>query len=162
MKSLLVGLPLALQLGTQPLQPASCATRNTLWIHHYAAALYVAPRAAPAAALQDPRQPKALQVRILNKAFLPRKLPKRWQETLASELDAAAFASVSAAWRKLGAGDRVMIAYAPGPGVSVRVNDRLIASSPSHGLVDALLQAWAQDEPVPERVSRIVARHPCR
>lgn len=156
-----VPVPGTLQVGAQALAPASCATRNTLWIHHYVAALYVPPRAAPAAALQDPKQAKALQVEILNKAFLPRQMPKRWQRTLESELDGASLGSIDAAWQRLGAGDRVTIAYAPGPGVSLLVNGRLVAASPSHRLVDALLSTWAEDEPVRERVIRTVARHPC-
>ncbi len=179
-KPLLAGLPLAvlaalsalaparalpvpgmLQVGAQSLALASCATRNTLWIHHYAAALYVPPRAAPAAALEDPKQAKALQVEILNKAFLPRQMPKRWQHTLQSELDRASLGSIEAAWRSLGAGDRVTIQYAPGPGVSLKVNDRVVAATPTHRLVDALLRTWAEDEPVRERASRVIARHPC-
>jgi hypothetical protein len=154
-------VPGMLQIGSQPLAPASCATRNTLWIHHYAAALYVPPRASPAAALEDPRQPKAVRVEILNKAFLPRRIPTRYQHALQSELDPKSLGSIDAAWSKLAAGDRVTIAYAPGPGVSVSVNGRLVAAAPSHRLVEALLHTWAEDEPVRERVSRIVARHPC-
>ncbi len=154
-------VPGVLQVGSQSLAPASCATRNTLWIHHYQAALYVPPRSAPAAALEDPRQPKAVQVQILNKAFLPRQMPKRWQRTLQSELDGHSLGSIEAAWRSLGAGDRVTIAYAPGPGVSLKVNDKLVAASPTHRLVDALLHTWAEDQPVRERVSRVVARNPC-
>lgn len=150
-----------LQVGSQALAPASCATRNTLWIHHYAAALYVAPRASAAAALEDPGQAKALQVEILNKAFLPRRMPSRWERALESELDGNALGSIHAAWRKLGAGDRVTIAYAPGPGVSLEVNERVVAAAPTHRLVEALLRTWAENEPVGERVSRVVARHPC-
>jgi hypothetical protein len=150
-----------LQVGTQALAPASCATRNTLWIHHYAAALYVPPRASPVDALQDPKQAKALQVEILNKTFLPREMPKRWRNTLETELDRRSLGSITAAWQKLGAGDRVTIAYAPGPGVSLKVNDRLVAAKASHSLVDALLRTFAEDEPVPERVRTVIKKHPC-
>jgi hypothetical protein len=154
-------VPAMLQLGAQSLAAASCATRDTLWIHHYAAALYVAPRASAIAALEDPRQPKALQVRILNKTFLPREMPRRWRRTLESELDARSAGAVRAAWQRLAAGDRITLAYVPGPGVSLEVNDRLVAAAPSHALVDALLRTWADDEPVRERAQRIIARHPC-
>jgi len=151
-----------LQVGGQSLAPASCATRTTLWIHHYAAALFVPPDASsPAAALKDPKQAKALQVDILNRAFLPRQVPSRFERTLENELDDDSLGSIHTAWRKLGAGDRVTIAYAPGPGVSLMVNDRVVAASPTHRVIDALLRAWAEDEPVYERVSRVVARNPC-
>lgn len=154
-------VPPLLQVGAQSLAPASCATRNTLWIHHYAAALYVPSRASPVAVLQDPKQAKAVQVEILNKAFLPKEMPRRWRRALESELDGRSLSSIAVAWQNLGAGDRVTVAYAPGPGVSLKVNDRLVATAPSHGLVDALLRTWADDEPVSQRVSRIVAKHPC-
>lgn len=154
-------IPGLLHVGAQALAPASCATRNTLWIHHYAAALYVPPQASPVDALQDPKQAKALQVEILNKTFLPKEMPRRWRHTLETELDGRSLGSITAAWQNLGAGDRVTIAYAPGPGVSLKVNDRLVAAKASHSLVDALLRTFAEDEPVPERVRTVIKKHPC-
>lgn len=154
-------VPAAIEVGTQSLAAASCATRNTLWIRHYAAALYVPPRASPLAALEDPRQPKALEVEILNKTFLPKEMPKRWRHALQAELDGPSLASIDDAWQRLGAGDRITLAYAPGPGLTLKVNDRLVAVVPSHRLVEALLRTWADKEPVRERVTRVVARHPC-
>jgi hypothetical protein len=100
-------------------------------------------------------------VEILNKAFIPKQMPHRWRRTLESELDGRSLTSITAAWQSLAAGDRVTIAYAPGPGVSLKVNDRLVAATPSHGLVDALLRTFADDEPVPQSVGRVIARHPC-
>jgi hypothetical protein len=154
-------VPAALGVGTQPLAAASCSTRNTLWIRHYAAVLYVPPRASPLAVLEDPRQPKAVEVEILNKTFLPKEMPKRWRHALQGELDGRSLTSIDNAWHHLGAGDRITLAYAPGPGLSLRVNDRLIAAAPSHRLVEALLRTWADKEPVRERVTRVIAKHPC-
>src|SRR5207237_4454127 len=93
-----IQVPSSLRVGNQSLPAASCATRDTLWIHHYAAALYVPPRAAPDAALQDPKQPKALHVQILNKSFLPKDLPKKWDRTLEEQLDGAAMSPIRNAW----------------------------------------------------------------
>lgn len=156
-----VQVPSALRVGNQQLPAASCATRETLWIHHYAAALYVPPRSSPVNALQDPRQPKALHVQILSKVFLPKEMPKKYSEALASELDGASFNAVRNAWRGLSVGDRVTVAYAPGPGVTLQLNDRLIARAPRHEVIDALLRTWAEGEPVPQRVDRVVSKHPC-
>ena len=157
-----VQVPGALRVGNQSLPAASCATRDTLWIHHYVAALYVPPRAAPDAALQDPGQPKALHVQILNRSFLPKDLPKKWNRTLEEQLDGAAMSSIHSAWRELTVGDRVTIAYAPGPGVTLQLNERLIARSTKHEVIDALLRTWAEGEPVPQRVNRVIAKHPCQ
>lgn len=157
-----IQVPGALRVGSQSLPAASCATRDTLWIHHYAAALYLAPKASPVTALQDPRQPKALHVQILSRTFLPKDLPVKWREPLESHLDLPSFTSVRLAWRELAVGDQVTIAYLPGSGVTLQLNDRVIARSPRHDVIDALLQTWADNEPVPQRVSRTIAKNPCR
>jgi len=156
-----IQVPSSLRVGNQSLPAASCATRDTLWVHNYAAALYVPPRAAPDAALQDPKQPKALHVQILNRSFLPKDLPKKWDRTLEEQLDGASMSSIKSAWRQISVGDRVTIAYAPGPGVTLELNERVIARTPKHEVVDALLRTWAEGEPVPQRLNRVVAKHPC-
>jgi hypothetical protein len=157
-----IQVPGALRVGNQSLHAASCATRDTLWIHHYIAALYVPPRESAVTALQDPKQSKALHIQILSKSFLPKDLPKKWREALEAHLDRVAFTSVRLAWRELAVGDRVTIAYAPEPGVTLQLNDRVVAHTPRHDVIDALLRTWADDEPVPQRVSRVVAKNPCR
>jgi chalcone isomerase-like protein len=162
MQAAAIQVPSGLRVGNQMLPARSCATRDTLWIHHYAAALYLSPKESPVAALQDPRQPKALHVQILSRTFLPRDLPIKWRETLESHLDLPSFTSVRLAWRELAVGDRVTIAYAPDHGVTLQLNDRVIARSPRHDVIDALLQTWTENEPLPQRVSRVIAKNPCR
>ena len=157
-----IQVPGALRVGNQSLPAASCATRDTLWIHHYAAALYVPPRTAPAAALQDPKQPKALHIQVLSRSLLPKDLPVKWRDTLEAHLDLPSFTSVRLAWREVAVGDQVTIAYVPGSGVTLQLNDRVVARSPRHDGVDALLQTWAENEPISERVNRVIARNPCR
>jgi len=161
MQAAAVQVPSGLRVGSETLPVRSCATRDTLWIHHYAAALYVPQRAAPEVALQDPQQPKALHVQILSKSFLPRDLPKKWNQALASELDGGAMNAIRSAWQQVSVGDRVTIAYAPGPGVTLQLNERVVARSPKHDVVNALLKTWADGEPVPQRVNQTVAKHPC-
>ena len=156
-----IQVPPAMRVGNQMLPAASCATRDTLWIHHYAAALYVPPRESPVHVLQDPRRPKALQVQILSKAFLPREMPRKWRETLERELDGQSSSAVRNAWRDLAVGDRVTVAYVPGPGVTLQLNDRVIARAHRHDVIDALLRTWAEGEPIPQRVDRVVSKHPC-
>jgi hypothetical protein len=156
-----IQVPAALRVANQPLEAASCASRDTLWIHHYVAALYVPPRDTPLAALQDPEKPKALLVQILSRTFLPRDLPPKWAQTLERELDAGQLEQVRAAWRNLSVGDRVMVAYAPGRGVTLDLNERTVALAREHKLVRALLETWADGQPVASRVNSTVARHPC-
>ena len=155
-------VPTALRVGNQSLPAASCATRDTLWIHHYAAALYVPPRESPASTLRDPREPKALQVQILSKTFLPKEMPKKWRQTLDQQLDDGSADAVRNAWRELSVGDRVTVAYVPGPGLSLQLNDRIVARTARHQLIEALLETWAEGEPIAERLSRVISRHPCQ
>ena len=156
-----IQVPSAMRIGDLQLPAASCATRDTLWIHHYAAALYVPPRESALDALQDPRQPKALHVQILSKAFLPKEMPKKYRDALQGELDDAAYGAIRDAWHGLTVGDRVTVAYLPGPGVMLQLNDRVVARTPKHEVIDALLKTWSDGEPVPQRVNRVVASHPC-
>lgn len=156
-----IQVPNALNVGNQPLAAASCASRDTLWIHHYVAALYVPPRDAPVAVLQDPKKPKALLVQILSRSFLPREMPKKWSATLERELDGAQLERIRAAWRGLAVGDRVMVAYAPGRGVTLELNERTVAQADEHRLVNALLETWADGQPVASRVDAVVQKHPC-
>ena len=58
--------------------------------------------------------------------------------------------------------DRVIVAYVPGPGVTLQLNDRVVARTHRHEVIDALLRTWAEDEPIPQRVNRVVSRHPCQ
>lgn len=157
-----IQVPSAMRIGNVQLPAASCAARDTLWMHHYVAALYLPTRQSPVSALQDPLQPKALQVQILSKTFLPKELPQKWRVTLESELDGAAFGAIRDAWHALAVGDRVTVAYLPGPGVTLQLNDRVVARSPRHEVIDALLKTWAEGEPVPQRVNRVVEKHPCQ
>jgi hypothetical protein len=143
--------------------PAACgAPRDPLCIHQPPPAFLGPPTAAPALALQDPKQPKALHVQVLSRTFLPKDLPTKWRDTLEAHLDLTSYTSVRLAWRELAVGDRVTIAYVPGSGVTLQLNDRVIARSPRHDVIDALLQTWAENEPVRERVNRVIARNPCR
>ena len=162
MQAAAIQVPSGLKVGNQMLPARSCATRDTLWIHHYAAALYVLPRKPPVDALEDPRQPKALHVQILSKAFLPREMPKKWREALEGQLDGPAYGAVREAWRELAPGDRVTVAYLPGPGLTLALNDRVVARTPRHEVIDALLRTFADGKPVHESVSRVVEKHPCQ
>ena len=50
---------------------------------------------------------------------------------------------------------------APGPGVTLQLNDRVVAHTPKHDVIDALLHTWAEGDPVPQRVNQVVSKHPC-
>ena len=154
-------LPGAFRVGNASLAPASCTVRRTLWIQHYAASLYVPPQASPVDVMQDARRPKALQVVILSRTFLPSELPKKYRRTLEGQLDGETMGKVRTAYKALEPGDLVTLAYAPGPGLSLEVNGDVVATSRTHALIEALLRTWADDEPVPQRLSTTIQKNPC-
>jgi hypothetical protein len=156
-----LALPGIVQVGDQTLAAASCGTRETLWIDHYAASLYVRPGDSPEHALLDPRRAKALEVRLINKTFMPAEIPRKYRRALEVELGDEAMEQVRDAYRALRSGDVVRIAYLPALGVSVSVNGQRIAAAPTHGAIQAILVAWAGDKPVRQHLRAMLARHPC-
>jgi hypothetical protein len=159
---MLAGVPLETQLnvGGSALALRSCGIRDTLWIEHYVAALYLPPRAS-VQAMQDADEAKAVRIRILDRRWLPRELPRKWSAALAAGLPEEPLRQVRAAYSALTLGDDVEIAYAPPRGTEMRVNGRLVARAAGHAVIDSLLATWAGPEPVAGKLVRTAARHPC-
>jgi hypothetical protein len=157
-----MSLPGVVQVGGELLAVASCATRETLWIDHYVAALYVRPGDTAAVAMQDPKRAKALEIRLLSKAFMPAEIPRKYRRALESTLDEDTMDRVRAAYRLLRSGDVITIAYVPGPGATVSVNGRTIAAAGTHQVVEEILAVWADGKPVDTHLRTVLAKHPCR
>ncbi len=157
-----MALPPSLRLGNETLAAASCAKRETLWIDHYVAALYVPPGQPAEMSLQDATRAKALEIQLLSRKLMPAELPRKYRRALEATLDPAAMGRVRAAYRLLQNGDVITVTYLPGPGVSLRVNGDLIASAGDHRVIDAVLVAWAGDRPLNPQLRATLAKHPCR
>lgn len=156
-----LALPAVVQVGDQVLAAASCGTRETLWIDHYAATLYVPPGDAADSALLDARRPKALEIQILSKSFMPPEIPRKYRRALEADLDEDSMERLRDAYRMLRPGDVIRITYAPGPGVSVSVNRRLVLTSPAHRLVESILATWADGKPLDRHLRTVLSKHPC-
>lgn len=156
-----VGLPGKLSVAGQALRLTSCGVRDTLWIEHYVAALYTRPSRPVADSLRDAQEPKAILMHVVRGASLPARIPEQWREPLREELEREPLARVRAAYRKLGAGDRVRLTYAPGEGVTISVNDRVVATTPDHDLISAILGTWAGADPLSGKLQRLLLEHPC-
>jgi len=70
-------------------------------------------------------------------------------------------ARVDNAYRTLVRGDTMTVVYGPREGVTMRLNGRVIARAQGHRAVDAILVAWAEDEPIEAKLDRMAAQHPC-
>jgi hypothetical protein len=142
------------------LELASCGVRNTLWMEHYVAALYV-PRGGSARAVQDREQPKAVVMQVVDGRFIPQRIPRKWRRPLGRTLDAATFSRVQRAFRTLSEGDRITVLYTPRSGLSMYLNDRLVAQDEGHTVIDAILDAWKENDTIQGKLDRLQSEHPC-
>jgi hypothetical protein len=156
-----LAFPGVLQVGDQVLTAASCGVRETLWIDHYAATLYLRPGDQAEAALLDAGRAKALEIRLINKSFMPAEIPRKYRRALESELDEHAMERLRTSYRLLRSGDTVRIAYLPAGGASLSVNGRLVAATPQHRVIESILVTWADGKPVSQHLRAMLAKHPC-
>jgi hypothetical protein len=143
-----------------PLAPAACGVRNTLWIEHYSAQLYV-PAGKSAAAVGDPSQPKMLRMQIINPMLMPPDIPGKWRDALEPVLDGATMERLRATYRELQEGDTLEVDYEPQAGIALRVNDRTVAKVAGHAAIDALIAAWTSGVPFEKKIAGTVARNRC-
>ena len=153
--------PATLELGGLKLVPASCSVRQTLWIEHYEAHLLLPPGTS-VAAVGDPSKAKALRMHVMNPKFMPAEIPSRWRDALDGVVEPQIMVRLRDAYRNLTRGDTVLVAYAPGQGVQLQVNDKPIGQVQGHAAVDALLKTWADKEPPVKKLHDAAARNPGR
>lgn len=159
--AMVAGMPAGgMAAAKERMQVVTCGVRHTLWIEHYVAGLYVLPGAS-AQAVRDAKQHKTVRLRMVETRYLPKRIPRKSRRALEGELPGDAMARVNSAYGRLADGDIVSISYAPANGVELRVNDRVLARAPDHGVIDAILAAWAGKEPVPAKLEQLVREHGC-
>ena len=157
-----VELPEEVVVEGQALALRSCGVRDTLWVEHYVAAVYLPPEA-PAApdAMLDSNQPMAILLHITSTAMLPEHVPEQWREPLRKELDAEPLSKVREAYSNLSVGDRVRLDYSPKGGVKLSVNGAVVSETASRSLVDSLLRTWAGKDSLAGKLQRLFLKHPC-
>lgn len=155
-----VQLPPAVDVAGTSLHLASCGVRDTFWIEHYAAGLYVAPGAS-LHSVRDPNRPKAVRLQVIEDRWLPEQIPAKWREALESELNPGPMNRLRGAFAGLTDGDIVTLAYLPGEGIDMQVNGATVVRAPGHGTIDAVLEAWAEGEGVSEKLERLKREYAC-
>jgi len=153
-------LPPTLNDRGRNLQLVSCGMRDTLWIDHYAAGLYI-PRGADMQTVRDASSSKGVLIRMITTRYLPDQIPAKWLKALEGTAPPASLANLRRAYRSLNDGDLMSIVYEPAKGVTIRVNGRRVSHVSDHEVIDAILQAWAEDRPVSEKLEKLSSEHPC-
>lgn len=142
------------------LQAVACGVRDTLWIEHYVAALYV-PRGESLHAVRDDAYAKAVRLHIVDASHLPDEIPEKWRTALETKLDASSMRAMRSSFAALRNGDVVTILYTPRHGVTMTVNERRVVRARGHAAIDAVLTAWTEEEPLQSRLERLRREHPC-
>lgn len=155
-----VHLPDQMRLDGKSLALASCGVRDTLWVDHYVAALYIPDKGRAEPVVRDPKQSKILLVRVVNAEHFPEQLPEQWRKPLQASLSADKFSQVSAVYKKLRKGDTMMFTYSPQGGLTMKVNDQTVVTS-GHGVIDAMLRAWQSGEASSETLGSLLQGHGC-
>jgi hypothetical protein len=155
-----ISIPGYLRTHAGRLELASCGVRRTLWIEHYVAALYL-PRGASVQALPDARTPKAVLLHIVDARYLPGEIPGKWAHVLDREIAPRAMTRVRRLYRKLTDGDILTMVYQPRRGTAMRFNGALIARVRGHALVRAILDTWADEEPLADKLHELAVEHRC-
>ncbi|HEX6321193.1 MAG TPA: chalcone isomerase family protein [Burkholderiales bacterium] len=154
-------IPDALETEAGTLRLVSCGVRDTLWVDHYVAGLYVPP-GATAQAVRDAGEPKAVRMQVLNAQWLPDNVPEKWRGALRKELRREPMAQVRAAYHRLTDGDVVTFTYLPGSGgVRMTVNGHRVMQTPGHEVIQTILEAWAERDPISGKLHRLRLEHPC-
>lgn len=155
-----VELPPQMPVSGKRLELVSCGVRDTLWIDHYAAGLYVPPGGSTQAAA-DPKRPKAVKMKVINAQYLPERIPEKWRKALNSELAREPMVRVRKAYGNLRDGDEVTFTYVPKDGTTMTVNGKVVTDGLGHDIIDSILSAWAEGDPVSGKLHRLELEHPC-
>ncbi len=157
-----VHLPRELQVGGNELTLAICGRRDTVWINHYVVGLYL-PRGTTTLALLNPETSKAVRMHIVQSRHLPREIPKKWRDAMQRELEHEPMSRVRRAYQLLSKGDVVTISYVPQQGVTMSVNgSAVLQAAAGHGVINSILNAWAENDPVTEKLKRLALEHHCK
>ena len=155
-----IELPARMRSDAGPLELIVCGVRDSLWIEHYVAGLYVSVGASTQAAA-DTRRAKGVRLHVLESAYLPTDIPDKWRKALKEVIDEEPLARIGAAYRKISTGDVLRIVYDPQSAVTITLNSELVAYVPGHRVVDSILSTWAEHQPVGEKLARLAIEHPC-
>ncbi len=150
----------SLRVGRQTLQLASCGVRDTLWIDHYVAGLYLPPGSSIQAA-KDPRKAKAVRLKVVNARYLPGNIPDKWRGALSTELRHEPMMRVRRAYDGLSDGDVATFTYTPRNGVTMAVNGKTLVHAEGHAVIESILKAWAGKDPIAGKLHRLELQHPC-
>jgi hypothetical protein len=151
--------PLTIRLdGAASVQKAAESRRVHLLgiVELYSLAVYVDGSLVDRTRLASSDVPKALRIAVSYQEDLRRHIALDWRRELVPQIDRPAAAHLHSTFAPLTRGDVVLIAYTPGRGTSVQVNDRSAVTGANHDLMLAFLDHWVGQRPVSDEMKRVL------
>lgn len=137
------------------LQLNGAGIRKKLFVSVYVGALYLPEKSADAAAILTAETPTAVDMHILHREVSKAKITKAQEDGMRANLDQSELEALrprldefNSLFRAVSKGETIRIAYLPGSGTEVRINDKWRGVVPGNDFFRALLKVWLGDKPV--------------
>ena len=137
----------------EPLTLAGCATRDRLWMELYTVVMYLPQSDMRPDAILDPTIPKAVRLYPVYEGTIPQEIPESWSESLGEQLSPDQMITVGEFYRQVSSDDVATIAYQPGQGNVLMVNDRIVARTDDDQPIQAMLRMWIGEDPISEEMA---------
>jgi hypothetical protein len=152
-----VTLPLSENVQGQQLQLTACAAREELWMELYALSLYMPLGTATVASrILDDDTPKLLRLDVTYGGQVPSGLPEDWTQRLREQVSREFMRILQNQYNNLKSGDTVRIAYIPGQGTTLTVNDQVVVTRPGSELMNSMLGMWTGPDPISNNMKRLL------
>jgi hypothetical protein len=140
----------AVEIAGQSLPLRAKATRDMLFgtVDLYSVGIYAAQSVTGPAELRDAKLTKAIRLAVLYSGGMPATVPSGWWEELMPALTAEQEQHLRRALSQLSSGDDVWITYAPSAGTTIRYRGKVVVSTRTHELMNAVLDLWFDETPV--------------
>jgi hypothetical protein len=150
-----------LQGSETTLQLNGAGIRKKFFVSVYVGALYLPATSTDAAAIISDDGPASVDMHILHSEISKDKITAGWEDGLAANLDQSELEAFrpqldqfNQMFGTLRKGDIIRIAYLPGTGTEVRINDQWRGVVPGNDFFRALLKIWLGRSPMTKSLKK--------
>lgn len=134
--------PQAIAPQGKQLMLVGCDAKSKLFMDVYAVALYLPHAGMSPANVLASGTPKAIRLYPVYDGALPEQIPSGWRERLRTKLSAEKFALVQKLYQQFNTNEVAAIAYAPGKGTVMMVDDKVVARTDGGEVMNGVLETW--------------------
>lgn len=139
--------PLLIAPQGEQLRLAACASAPDLWMDAFAMALYLPDLGLQANRILETERAKAVRLYPVHEGELPQTMPEAWREQLKSHLSPPQIEMARQLYARMSKEDVITLAYRPGQGSLVMLNDTILGKLPDDTFIRAVLATWIRPNP---------------